>query len=81
MEGAYGLYYYCKGIAHNCNRDGPITKFFLIIEDAQNTSQREKATTEESPTQITGSAMNIQQSAWLAKLTSLLVVIVPYWAV
>ena len=32
MEGAYGLYYYCKGIAHNCNRDRPIKKFFLIIE-------------------------------------------------
>ncbi|CAH3153120.1 unnamed protein product [Pocillopora meandrina] len=82
MEGVYGLYDYCYWADHNCTRDGPIKTFLLIIEDEQNTPQGEKENmTEESPTQVvfTGSAMNIQQSAWLAKLTSVSMVVVPYW--
>lgn len=80
VQGVYALYYYCKWTAHNCNRDGPIMKFLLIIEDEQTTPQSGKEnTTPRSPSLwvVTGSA--IQQSAWLAKLTSLLMVVVPYW--
>lgn len=80
VQGVYALYYYCKWTAHNCNRDGPIMKFLLIIEDEQTTPQSGKEnTTPSSPPLgvVTGSA--IQQSALLAKLTSLLMVVVPYW--
>ena len=32
VQGVCALYYYCEWTAHDCNRNGPIMKFLLIIE-------------------------------------------------